>query len=60
MSEEKPAPMSTKSNIAGKPLEILTDHGSQFYANFGEIKAAGISKFQQYQDTTSPFRLLIT
>jgi len=22
--------------------------GSQFYANFGEIKAAGISKFQQY------------
>jgi putative transposase len=32
----------------GKPLEILTDHGSQFYANFGNIKAAGISKFQQY------------
>ena len=32
----------------GKPLEILTDHGSQFYANSGEIKAAGISTFQHY------------
>ena len=29
-------------NRYGKPLELLTDHGSQFYANFGEIKAAGI------------------
>jgi putative transposase len=35
-------------NTYGKPLELLTDHGSQFYANFGEIKAVGISKFQQY------------
>jgi putative transposase len=35
-------------NRYGKPLELLTDHGSQFYANFGEIKAFGISKFQQY------------
>ncbi|MGB6533792.1 MAG: DDE-type integrase/transposase/recombinase [Candidatus Nitrosopolaris sp.] len=35
-------------NGYGKPLELLTDHGSQFYANFGEIKAVGISKFQQY------------
>ncbi|HZD35886.1 MAG TPA: hypothetical protein VE130_11840 [Nitrososphaeraceae archaeon] len=34
--------------ITGKPLELLTDHGSQFYANFGEIKSVGISKFQQY------------
>ena len=32
----------------GKPFELLTDHGSQFYANFGEIKSVGISKFQQY------------
>jgi putative transposase len=32
----------------GKPLELLTDHGSQFYANSGEIKAAAISSFQQY------------
>ncbi len=35
-------------NGYGKPLELLTDHGSQFYANFGEIKADGMSKFQQY------------
>ena len=35
-------------NGYGKPLELLTDHGSQFYANFGEIKAVGMSKFQQY------------
>jgi putative transposase len=35
-------------NTYGKPLELLTDHGSKFYANFGEIKAVGISKFQQY------------
>jgi putative transposase len=33
-------------NRYGKPLELLTDHGSQFYANFGEIKAFGISKFK--------------
>jgi putative transposase len=32
----------------GKPLEILTDHGSQFYANSCEIKAAAISTFQRY------------
>jgi putative transposase len=32
----------------GKPLELLTDHGSQFYANSCEIKAAAISTFQQY------------
>ena len=31
-----------------KPLELLTDHGSQFYANFGGMKADGMSKFQQY------------
>jgi putative transposase len=35
-------------NKYGKPLELLTDHGSQFYANFGQIKSVGISKFQQY------------
>lgn len=32
----------------GKPLEILTDHGSQFYANSDEIKAVAISTFQHY------------
>lgn len=32
----------------GKPIELLTDHGSQFYANSGEIKAATIGTFQQY------------
>lgn len=37
-------------NRYGKPLELLTDHGSQFYANSGEIKAAAISTFQQYLD----------
>ncbi|MGC1929050.1 MAG: transposase family protein [Candidatus Nitrosopolaris sp.] len=31
-----------------KPLELLTDHGSQFYANFSGMKADGMSKFQQY------------
>jgi putative transposase len=35
-------------NRYGKPLELLTDHGSQFYANFGEMKSVGTSKFQQY------------
>ena len=35
-------------NRHDKPLELLTDHGRQFTANFGEIKAFGISKFQQY------------
>jgi putative transposase len=35
-------------NRYGKPLEMLTDHGSQFYANFGEMKSVGTSKFQQY------------
>jgi len=35
-------------NRYGKPLELLTDHGSQFYANFGGMKADGMSKFQQY------------
>jgi len=37
MSKET-ALTSRKSYIAGKPLELLTDHGSQFYTNFGEIK----------------------
>lgn len=35
-------------NVYGKPLELLTDHGSQFYANFGVMKAVGMSKFRQY------------
>ena len=35
----------------GKPLELLTDHGSQFYANSGETKADAISTFQQYLAT---------
>lgn len=32
----------------GRPLELLTDHGSQFYANSGEIKSPGVCRFQQY------------
>jgi len=32
----------------GKPDEILTDRGSQFYANEGERKEKGISQFEQY------------
>jgi len=39
-------------NRYDKPLELLTDHGSQFYTNFGEIEVLGISKFQQYLDNT--------
>ena len=35
-------------NRYGKPLELLTNHGSQFYANFSGMKADGMSKFQQY------------
>ena len=35
-------------NGYGKPLELLTDHGSQFYANFVGMKGAGLGKFQQY------------
>ena len=32
----------------GRPLEILTDRGSQFYANEGERKEKGVSQFEQY------------
>jgi putative transposase len=32
----------------GCPREILTDRGSQFYANEGERKEKGISQFEQY------------
>jgi len=32
----------------GKPDEILTDRGSQFYANEGERKEKGISQFEQH------------
>jgi len=32
----------------GLPREILTDRGSQFYANEGERKEKGISQFEQY------------
>jgi putative transposase len=32
----------------GYPLEILTDRGSQFYANEGERKEKGVSQFEQY------------
>jgi hypothetical protein len=31
----------------GKPRELLTDRGSQFYSNFGYNKSAGTSLFQQ-------------
>ena len=30
----------------GKPKAILTDHGTQFYANAAENKKKGISKFE--------------
>jgi putative transposase len=32
----------------GPPHEILTDRGSQFYANEGERKEKGISQFEKY------------
>ena len=32
----------------GSPHEILTDRGSQFYANEGERKEKGISQFEKY------------
>jgi len=32
----------------GLPHEVLTDHGSQFYANEGERKEKGISQFETY------------
>jgi putative transposase len=32
----------------GRPREILTDRGSQFYANEGERREKGISQFEQY------------
>jgi len=32
----------------GKPRELLTDRGSQFYSNFGYNKSAGTSLFQQH------------
>lgn len=32
----------------GRPLELLTDHGSQFYASSGQIKSPGVSRFQEY------------
>jgi transposase InsO family protein len=32
----------------GRPREILTDRGSQFYANEGERKEKGISQFEAY------------
>ena len=31
----------------GKPASILTDHGSQFYANQAEYKRKGVSRFEQ-------------
>jgi len=32
----------------GRPREILTDRGSQFYANEGERKEKGVSQFEAY------------
>jgi putative transposase len=32
----------------GRPRELLTDRGSQFYANEGERREKGISQFEQY------------
>lgn len=32
----------------GKPSAILTDHGSQFYSNYGDVKSPGITLFQEY------------
>ncbi len=31
-----------------KSLEILTDQGSQFFANYGDRKSEGTSTFHQY------------
>ena len=31
----------------GRPASILTDHGTQFYANAGEYKRKGAAKFEQ-------------
>ena len=31
----------------GKPASIMTDHGSQFYANEGEVKRKGESEFER-------------
>lgn len=36
------------SNIYGDPRELLTDRGSQFYANEGEKKDKGISEFEKF------------
>jgi hypothetical protein len=35
-------------NRYGRTQELLTGHVGQFYANFGGMKATGMSKFQQY------------
>jgi len=34
--------------VYGRPREPLTDHGSQFYSNFGDSRSVGTSLFQQY------------
>jgi hypothetical protein len=55
---EQPNMMASKSSFRnhwdraidkhGRPRELLTDRGSQFYANEGERKEKGISQFEAY------------
>ena len=32
----------------GRPSAIMTDHGSQFFANYGDNKAPGVTSFQEH------------
>ncbi|MDG7046327.1 MAG: transposase [Nitrososphaerota archaeon] len=32
----------------GRPSAIMTDHGSQFFANYGDNKAPGVASFQEH------------
>ena len=34
--------------MASRLQYLLTDHGSQFYANFGDVKSPGIAAFQEH------------
>jgi len=53
--KDKPIPKQALLDILeaarikyGRPREILTDRGSQFYANEGERREKGVSQFEQY------------
>ena len=32
----------------GRPSAIMTDHGSQFFSNYGDVKSPGITSFQEH------------